>query len=1398
MTGELLIKCSKCRNDFYIPAGKNIIECPYCDRSYSRSDLPQSQASEISELIGKIDQMREKITDKDTLHEMMSNVINSSLADAIHSIDHSLDAKEQVKTLGLLKYADERREMREFDIAEETYRGLLKIDLENPIYRWKLILCKYNVVFEENKKKRGWFPTCSIKVEGSILKDPDYLKLLELIPPDEREQYERKAAYIDAAQKALPAPKPELTKEEKEEKSRKVKVTAAVIVTILLVSAAAVFLIFVKPGMDYSKAAAQFTIGDYQGARDGYDALGNYKDSLARVVLCDAMIALQEGNAEDTVKMLDQLTADGMEEITGQLADALRPVIAGWRARGLTPQAMLLLLTKADIIDPEGTLHTTALRVEGHTALLDKSVLDSYTADVNEDGQTDLIALNGDYSVTVYRMSGDRNTRMAVSNEILSACALRFGERFSESDENAAVACYAEAYRLLPSEENAAALAAAYRVRAAACETAGDVENALTDAKNAVTLSQSAEDFAYYYDMRLRYCKNGRDTAEAISLWERFAEDDAALLAQFAAQDRWNDDAALLHLAHAAELAAQKDAGCMEELRTAAALGMDVSDAIREAEQQFASGMTRVQLLLLEMELNPKTKEEILVEVGDEISKVASGWKEHGLSPEDVPALIRLADGLEIKLTGMDREAVYREAALAAVGNIRQSAFVDWDQNGYEELLVLNDTGVLTLYGTEETWKALSSYDTGLPDCSFEILLEDEPLLLILAAEENEFQIFTATDNRFRFIFRESDICRYRAEDTLITFSRLLEGSMPRYDDYTYYAAGVDSRPQRTGIDWQQDDYPMPETPEEAVQRYLEALAWDIPEEVALLTAEGSAFSVFTLDRSALPAVLQTPVSATTRAYCKQENAYLFAVDYTAGQQSGRFWATVDNTNGWKVTGLSASYGEDTSADVDAELLCLNEQATGQITKRQEYRIYRLYVPSDGLLRLVWYGAKKNSDDPAYHILIQQGSLSGESLMDTDLNYITGTQLSNPLFLSSGVYYVTIRSLINSAPEYRMTLEYEPMENTEKESNDTPPTAFHVDLNTTYHGSLSSKKDVDYYSFILAEPSAVRVMMETSDTGKETETYRFSVLEGAYNTSVSSPMPIPGNNVLSEIGPLYLSPGMYLVEVRKGDATYSGDVYAMTVHASPVQNAEMENNDTLSAASQILADTVIQASVGKESDIDCFAFTLEHDALVQPIITFRPLNTSSRTFALSLMDDNRNELYKVSINGRESEKTIMPIALAAGQYFFKITNYYFAQQSYTLRVSTETVEAAEREPNNAISQATPLVYNRPYTGLLYTEEDVDYYLLSVPTDRQVTLKFLFSKGESKNTVFVITIETNGKNYISPVYAKENSGGFVSNEFNLSAGEYYVKIRPSTYTSEKYTLEIDWQKKTEGM
>lgn len=1177
----------------------------------------------------------------------------------------------------------------------------------------------------------------------------------------------------------------------REQHQSAIRKVITVVVALAVIAAAVVFFI-VRPSINYENATKQFVAGEYRSAREIYSALGSHKDSAARVMLCDAMIDLQEGRSEDVAAKLDQLISEGQGDFAKQLADALIPVMADWKSKSLTPQAFLLLLGQADKIDSDGILDIAKLKEEGHVALLDGTQLSVYTGDINNDGNLELIVLYPDYSVTVYHMPADSNVRMAVDNDTVAACAKAFGNKYKDTDIDVAVACFAEAYRLLPIDDTRSALTAAYQLRSASHENAGDMDSAINDARSAMETSGTADAFTFFYDINLRNCKNGHDYEDAILLWHDFAANSVAELTKYSAKNRWQADAAQLHTARAAELAALKDEGCIDELRTAAEIGVDVTGAIAEAESYFNPGLSLARLRLMEIDLHGTDvtkKQQIFSNMVSEVRIAISEWKIRGITPADIPALIHFADDHGVDLIGINRDAIYEEAAVTSAGNISQHIFIDWNTDGYKELLTLDASGKLSLFATDKIWKVVSSIDTKLTGSSYIIADETAPLILILSSGKDELLAVTGTSSKLRSLFRETGISRYQIEGSTITFSRLLDGSIVRYNNFPYEAIGTTNRPVLTGIEWQQNDYhPKPSSAQEVIQRYFEARYYDISEEISVLggTDENESFFRYQfLEQLPLP-VKVNDISIVP--YHISSDQAMFEVSYAAKDRAMRTYIKVAYQGAWKVIGAADSFAEGlstTEIDFSVPILCTGLETSGSMEKHNEIHMYRLMLSTLGRLSFQWEASEKNIKD-AYGVTLRKSQEDREPLEDylVSLNVVKQKRL--PIILPAGIYYLTVKANSKNLLPYHFTATMESDAFVELERNDTPITATSIQLNTAFAGQLLTKNDVDYYVFTLEQNSIVNVRMTTKGNNSRSDHFQYAALNHLGSTKLAE-ISVSGNVLLSETDRLYLAKGKYLLRMQKS-LSHTDAEYQLTVFAEPALHTEVEYNNTMETATQLSLNQNIQGSFGIEGDVDYYVFTLNENAVIQPRFTFNPFDNNSKAYEFSVLNTLKEVLIKEMFRGKETSKTVRPLALPAGTYYIKLDNPQFVRQGYTLHVNSKTVPLVEMEPNSTSALATPLVASEQRTGVLADPTDVDYYRFVVNEQRTITLRLSFPQASTDSTIFTFTIEQNGKEWV-PEKIRDDSGIY-EKQWPCAPGEFFVKLESADqWYSIPYSLLI---------
>ena len=1018
----------------------------------------------------------------------------------------------------------------------------------------------------------------------------------------------------------------------KQQERHQSAVRKAIFILVALLAIAALVTVFIlRPRLIYKTADKYFNAGEYEFAQNKFAALGGYKDSALRASLCEALNDLRSGRVEEGAEKLETLVRDAKDSSARQLVDVLAPIFNNWKENGLTPQMLLRLLDQTRDINSRRKWDAQNLSVEGHTALLDRPVRNACARDINRDGQLELIVLNEDRTISIYRMTVDGNAAIKADDSETAACAMVFGMGCEENAPLDAVACYALAYRLTSDKESLSRLTKALR-------------------------------------------------------------------------------------------------------------------------------------------------------------NVVSNWEKLGLDPAEIPPLIYLAESQGIELSGLKTEAIFEKAALATAGNTVQSSFVDWDRDGWRELLALDSNGRLSLFGGREAWHAVAYIDTELPGCSYAITDEAAPLILVTSAGEDVLIALTGGADQLNVLFRENGITRYSRKGTEVSFAQRLEGSIERSSESYFEAIGIDNRPVRTAIDWQQNHYPQPTNARETVQRFFEAFTYGITDEAALLVASPLKQDIFSLEGLLTLLAPDSVSSLAIAPYQTESDRVLYEVHYQASGRAVCTWVSVEYVDGWKITGAADTYGaglDPTNMDASVPLLSLNEEAVSVIPEKGGRTTYRMLIPTSGRLGLRWQSGTKEAARSSYSITMLRGSLTGESVFTYDLKPSPSRQQSKDMFVSAGVYYVTVEAKSADTEEYHLRISLNEEESVELENNDTSASATLIKLDTPYSGSLSGPDDIDFFMFALSENCGVNVTMDTAGTGGKSAFYAYAVYSAADGARLAS-VSVPGNARLSETGNLYLAPGSYYVQVAKG-SSYTNDEYTLTVNTHQNDTAESESNDTRETATAVPVNTEIHGSFSREGDVDYYAFTLDSSAVIQPRFTFTPTEGSSKTYVLTVLDAAGHELLKVNIGAKESTKNIAPLALPVGTYMLKLENPRFVRQDYMLYLACAAVAATELEPNDTAGLATELTIGRPIIGVTSSDTDSDYYRLRLDQDATVTLRFSFAQSTAVNTAFVLSIEQNGKTQWT-ANIRGDSGG-LEQQLYFPAGEYYLRVKPSSWLSAVYTIEL---------
>ena len=156
------------------------------------------------------------------------------------------------------------------------------------------------------------------------------------------------------------------------------------------------------------------------------------------------------------------------------------------------------------------------------------------------------------------------------------------------------------------------------------------------------------------------------------------------------------------------------------------------------------------------------------------------------------------------------------------------------------------------------------------------------------------------------------------------------------------------------------------------------------------------------------------------------------------------------------------------------------------------------------------------------------------------------------------------------------------------------------------------------------------------------------------------------------------------------------------------------------------------------------------------------------------------------IGGNESEPATWSGGqwIEAGTYLIKVkANHSYG--NFWLKADYKAAGNTETEPNNTYAQATKMTFNKKMRGLRSAQDADDWYVFTIPEERQLTLQmtsYLDGLGvEVRNSDFEI-ISTD-----SWIYGSEEAPKTWSRDLDLTKGKYYIHTYSSSGRTGYYDL-----------
>ena len=1165
------------------------------------------------------------------------------------------------------------------------------------------------------------------------------------------------------------------------------------------------------PNAKYQAAITLMEQGDYAQARESFERLGGHKDSAQRAEECAALEALAAGDVSAVLATIENLRQNGDETAVQRIQNTAVEAVANWRQSGFSPQTVLEFLEAGAALDPDGALDAEDIFVEAHVQLAGgDSLLAWRTEDIDGDGEAELIALEGDFSIRAYRMAALQNLEIAMRLESQSEALAAFGQDMEDADLDMAISCYLRALELQDTPENRPRAAGAYMRRSSERSASGDMAAALADAQAAVDLSDTQENFALLYETAVSASQSGTDLSGGIELWETFCARYAPQIDRYALGGQADEQSGNLRLLYANALAVDGDISCVDWYTSAYSFGVSVLADMDASAARFPLDADRLALRFAALEIAAEVEEDLSARqetLVSEINAALAQWQDSLADFQNVFHVLKTAEAANLPIDAQAAETAYQEAALQQINaqeQIQASAFHDWDGDGWDEAIVLTASGSAALYASDGgTWSQSSK--TALPAMSspiLEIVESSTPVALARdGAAARAFAALTVENGKLQLECAYAEVHNFALSGDEITFSTALEGSIARYADMRYALNTPHAAPVLERVDWQKEDYPLPQQPDAAVLRFLETICYDIPEETALLTgAEAPAAAAMDYTAAAL-AETPAPLSPTQPrcAVClwDTEGAYAIVEAFYEAETGAivRYFAAVPADGGWKIAGASDACGQIAAGTGDPAIapLALNAAVQGTLDQREE-QTWRVLLPYPAAVSLAWEASEVEG---SYSLVLASG---GKNVIAYRLSG-GASQRTNALFLAPGVYTLTLAAGQSPLERFDLTLSAVRNDNIELEPNDTIPEATRIATGVEISASLQTEADVDLYRFALEEPGRARISLTG---GQAANAYALS-LASAIDARALQTAQAGGEAELEEI---YLDAGEYILQVAPGEA-WTAEPYTFRVEYTEDALVERERNDAPDVATPIAENTSMTGRFNSLADVDYYAFALEQSMQVLWQLDFPAQEGNREGLALTLY---AGDTPVFSANALESQSQIhLPqLVLPAGQYRLCIENRRMAAAGYVLRLETSIPEGAalEAEPNDAPGTATAAPLNAPVLGALLPRangEDIDTYAFTLEEPGAAVLGFSFAPplGErATGSYYILTLADESR---SAIYSETISAAngmetvdYASPTVYLDAGTYYVQVTQGRNAwAGGYTLRLDHEARADA-
>ena len=302
----------------------------------------------------------------------------------------------------------------------------------------------------------------------------------------------------------------------------------------------------------------------------------------------------------------------------------------------------------------------------------------------------------------------------------------------------------------------------------------------------------------------------------------------------------------------------------------------------------------------------------------------------------------------------------------------------------------------------------------------------------------------------------------------------------------------------------------------------------------------------------------------------------------------------------------------------------------------------------------------------------------------------------------------------------------------EQENNDDYSSAQVIELGDSVIGRLNPSNDSDYYKVVAPADGKINLKFlheyEEDGSGWAITVYKYTGSDYIEFYSTEIHLDYNENITLPYVGAIKNTTYYILVEGR----AYYPATESYTLETSFIKSDyyEKEDNDSYKTATPITLNKTYNGILSASYDKDYYKIVAPSNGKID-IKFCHTYEDSGDGWSITVYRYSNGQYDELSNQGvwlNSNERVTIPYigAVKGGIYYVKITErkYYPAvNHNYSLKVNFTKSDYYEKEVNDSYAQATQIVLNNSYGGILNSSSDCDYYRIKPIIDGKISVKF---------------------------------------------------------------------------